>query len=125
MTKSDDTTLTVILGDQIADAIDYSLSPMDGIIAIKQLIQGLPDAHRKCRSRRRFRRFSTALPIYRGLIDWCGVGFDYVEYRGCLHVLGIRNDVDTDSADAVILQPTNPEQYFHEADCGDGVSIIG
>jgi len=123
MPKSDDTNLTVILGDEIANAIDYSLSPLDGIIAIKQVIHELPELHRKCRSRLRLRRFGTALPIYRGVIDWCGVGFEYVEYRGYLHILGIR-DIDTKAADAIIKQTADCTDYLNESDCGGGVSIV-
>lgn len=124
MPKSDHTTLTVILGDEIANAIDQSLSPVDGIIAIKQVLSELPDLHCKCRSRRRFRRFGTALPIYRGLIDWAGIGIEYVEHHGYLHIVGLC-DIDAGTADVAIGDPADDAQYLCEIDCGGGVSIIG
>lgn len=121
MSKSHDITLTVILGHEIANELDNALSPMDGIVAIGQVTHELASIHRTSRRRR---WFQASLPIYRGLIDWCGIGFDYVEHRGYLHVLAIRDDYTADSVDAVIHGPEDAGRYVHEVGCGGGVSII-
>jgi len=124
MPQPDDNRLTVIVNDAIADAIDSSISgPVDAIIAIEQVIHELPDIHRQRRSRRRL-RFGAGLPVYRGIVDWCGVGFEYVEHRGYLHILGVRDDIAAEAADAVIEQPIDSAQCVHETACGNGVSLI-
>ena len=59
----------------------------------------------------------------------CGVGFDYVEHGGKLHIVDIwpdyTEDRSTRKVDCVIGDPVDAEKYLTATEVGGGVSLIG
>ncbi|MBX9791391.1 MAG: hypothetical protein K2Y37_20920 [Pirellulales bacterium] len=73
----------------LTDKLDYSLSPMDGAIAIGQVNVDLPIVHSRRNRRLSWPRLPSSLRVYTARIDWAGVGLDYVEHGSKLHVIDI------------------------------------
>jgi hypothetical protein len=79
--------LTVQMTTEIADSINYSLSPMDGLAALTLIYEHLPRLHRNRRAAHCLPFGRKSMRIHHGLIEWADIGFTYVEWRSVLHVL--------------------------------------
>lgn len=105
----------VCMAHPLADRLDYSLSPLDGILAIGQVHRDLPIVHNRRSPRLRLFRRGGSLRIYRARMDWAGVGLDYVEHCGHLHVIDIwffsASDRTLPKVHGVFDEPTDFDRY--------------
>jgi hypothetical protein len=69
-----------VLPSNLADAIDETFSPMDGIVALDEIYLELPKLHRPKT------RLGIARKIYHGRFDWYPLGFTYEQIGSELHV---------------------------------------
>lgn len=76
---------SVLIASPIADEIDRQLSPMNGINAIDQIYFELSENHRP-RTGALVPAHRTT-PLYRALIEWCGLEVIYVEHGSTLYIL--------------------------------------
>jgi hypothetical protein len=81
-------TYTVMMHREIADTLDYSLSPMDGIVAIGQVHTELPLFHRPSRSKSP----RNHLRLHHFRLGWAGLGLSYIELHNRLQVLEVWQD---------------------------------
>ena len=120
---------TVIMASAVEDILESHISgAIDSLIAAAQIRHELPAQHQRQRTGFGWLR-KTSLKLYRGRIDWCGVGFDYVEHGGNLHILDVwydyREDRSTRKVDCVLQQPVDDEKYLTVTTYDGGVSLIG
>jgi hypothetical protein len=117
-----------VMASAVEDILESHISgAIDSLIAAAQIRHELPALHRARRA-----RFSwlckDSLTLYRGRIDWCGIGFDYVEHGGNLHIVDVWPDYSEDRStrkvDCVIGQAMDAEKYLTVTEVGAGVSLI-
>ncbi|MCC6358752.1 MAG: hypothetical protein IT450_08420 [Phycisphaerales bacterium] len=115
----------VLMHHEVGDALDESFSgPMDGAIAVAQVYDQLPLMHRSAPVRWWHKLIPNHVRLYRGLLDWGGVGFTYVQIGSTLHVVG-AGEVDRGfRADALLPAPDVDKYIANEANDGGGVSIL-
>jgi hypothetical protein len=115
MESKDNQESNVCMATDIEDALDYSLSPLDGALAICQVRADLPALHGKLWPSRLgwFRRNS--LKLFRARFDWCPVGIDYAEHGGHLHVINVWSyswpDPRRPKVDCVFERITDYDKY--------------
>lgn len=110
MTKTHSTRLTVVIAAEIADAIDHYHSPTDGAIALGQVRQEIPQHHRSqgTWSWLPFRR--SRVRLYRGGLEWSGMGFSYVQIGTVLHVVDVWS-IRQQRLDVVLPMPADDCTY--------------
>ena len=112
--------IPVIMASATEDMLEDHISgAVDSLIATAQVREELPHLHRS-----RLPRFGripkNPIILFHGLIDWCGVSFDYIEYAGNLYVLGFwqhrEEDRSTRKFDCVLEKPTDAAKYLKGTD---------
>lgn len=124
-TNDHDRKYNVLMHNEVGDALDESFSgAMDGAIAVAQVYDLLPLMHRPVPARWWHKLLPNHVRLYRGLLDWGGVGFTYVQIGNTLHVVDAGN-VDHDfRADTVLPKPDAEKYILDETEHGGGVSIF-
>ena len=72
-----------ILPVDLADAIDETFSPMDGVVALDEIYLELPQLHRPVG------RFGIRRKTFHGRYDWYPLGFTYEQIGSDLHIRNI------------------------------------
>lgn len=117
-------TFKVLMHPAVGDLIDESFSgPMDGAIAVAQIYDMLPLLHR---SKWWHRLVPNHLRVYRGLIEWGGVGFRYVQVDHTLHVLdgGYVPSEGHRFRHDIVLPTPDAEKYITEEHGDVGVVFV-
>lgn len=113
----------VCMASSVADKIDYSLSPCDGLVAIGQVYQDLPVAYAQRPTRRRWPWQRNSLRVRTARMDWAGIGLDFVEHGGHLHVIDVWHfsaDRSLPKTDCVLAPPTDMDRYVRVVGPDDG-----
>lgn len=82
----------VFMHRDLVDELDEGFSPMDGLVAIRQIFGELPRHHVEIASKRPRSQMGRSLRVYRGRYSWYPLGFSYVQIGKTLHVLQFWND---------------------------------
>lgn len=118
---------TVLIHPDVADAIDFSLSPVDGAIAVGQLREDLPRFHRTARMRFWHRLIPRYTRLYRGVVAG-DVAFSYVQIDRTLHVLAVWCSPPAhhreDRIDVKLPEPVSDEDMLDEVKHGVGISDL-
>jgi hypothetical protein len=110
---------TVVMARAVDEALERLLSPMDEIVFLQQLHRALPELHHAKRLLP-FRSFQrNSLRIYRGLVDWCGIHFLYLQFDDHLHILRFEPACDDDrgQSDVHLAEPTSADLEMQEGGC--------
>jgi hypothetical protein len=108
--------LSVVMHHDLVNELDGSLSPMDGLVATDQVFLGLPRLHARSLF---LPSVPSRLKLHHALLEWCGIGFSYVELGDALHVLELwpENDVKRrKKAKIVVTGDMFPDIVPQEAD---------
>ena len=70
----------IILPSELADEIDGTFSPMDGIVALDEIYLEMPQLHRP------ISRFGFHRKTFHGRYDWYPLGFTYQQISNELHI---------------------------------------
>jgi hypothetical protein len=112
---------TVVLARAVDEALERLLSPMDELVFLQQIHRALPELHQPKRPLPFFGLRRNSLRVYRGLVDWCGIHFLYLQFDDHLHVLRFEPSCDDDryEADVQLGEPTSDDLEMQEADFED------
>ncbi len=83
-----DTHFRILMHPEIADRLDDTLSPLDGIVAIDTVYQRLGEAHAARKIGRWWRRSSRPTNLYHATFDALPSEIVYIEFGDTLHVIG-------------------------------------
>ena len=113
---------TVILNSTLDENLARLLSPLDELDFLSQLDHQLPKLHRSKKPPRFNWLRRRSLRLYRGLAEWCGIHFYYIEFDKQLHILRIEPScADLHEVDTLLGEPDGEGVTVEE--CGHGISL--
>lgn len=116
--QDDNRRYTVLMHTEVGDQIDYSLSPIDGAIAVAQIRDLLPSLHRPKWWQRLIPGY---IRVYRGSLGWAPCRFRYVQIGDTLHVVTGGRHAPCCPSDVVLPEPDVDRYIQEETDHGGGV----
>jgi hypothetical protein len=114
---------TVIRNRTLDENLERFLSPMDELEFLSQLDHHLPKLHQSKKSQRFNWLRRRSLRLYRGLAEWCGIHFYYIEFDNQLHILRIEPSCDADLHEVDTLLGEPDGEGVTVEDVGHGISI--
>jgi hypothetical protein len=120
---------TVLMHRKLVDQLDYGFSPLDGIIAIDEMLGELPLLHQAIAPKRPRKRAGRTLKVYRGCYHWYdSLGISYVQIGTTLHVIDLWFDENPNLAAMDVILGTGKTEGFQplqSEQSGDGEQAAG
>lgn len=109
---------TVVMARAVDEALERLLGPMDELVFLQQIHRALPLLHRPKRTSLLRSLQRSSLPVYEGLVDWCGIHFLYVQFGDDLHILRFEPACDDDrrTSDVHLGEPTSADCEMQEVE---------